>query len=151
MDIRDKIIEATVEIFTSMVMMDISVSEEQVENVGKISNSITGLIGLAGKYKGVLALHIPYNVACAITSNFLGLEIAEMNEDVDDAVGELANMLGGSVKTIISENGKDIELSIPSTISGEQYDFQPTKNSEKLIISFNTEVGGFFVELLMEH
>ncbi len=150
MDIRAKIVESTVEIFTSMVMMDLSVSEEVVEQVGKIKDSITGVIGLAGTHKGVLAIHIPNNVAFAITSNFLGMEVDEINEDVEDAVGELANMLGGNIKTILSEKGRDIALSLPSTITGSEYDFQPTKESEKLLIKFTTEAGDFMVELLLE-
>ncbi len=150
MDIRDKIIESTVEIFTTMVMMDISVSEADINDKGKLNNSITGLIGLAGTHKGVLAIHIPNKVAFAITGSFLGMEVNEVNEDVEDAVGELANMLGGNVKTILSEKGRDIELSLPSTISGSQYDFQPTKDSEKIVIPFQTEAGGFIVELLLE-
>ena len=51
-----------------------------------------GVIGLAGTHKGVLAIHIPNKVAMAITSSFLGMEVDEINEDVKDAVGELANM-----------------------------------------------------------
>ncbi len=150
MDIRTKIVESTIEIFTTMVMMDISVVEEDVEKSGKLNDSITGLIGLAGTHKGVMAIHIPNKVAFAITSNFLGMDVNEVNEDVEDAVGELANMLGGNVKTILSEKGRDIELSLPSTISGSQYDFQPTKDSEKILISFLTEAGEFLVELLLE-
>ncbi len=150
MDIREKIIESAIEIFTTMVMMDLSVSDEEMKDRGQLNNTITGLIGLAGTHKGVLALHIPNNVAFAITSNFLGMEIDEINEAVEDAIGELANMLGGNVKTILSEKGRDIELSLPTTISGSQYDFQPTKDSDKVVIPFLTEAGGFIVELLLE-
>ncbi len=150
MNIREKLIDATIEIFTSMVMMDVSVVDEEITESTIINNSITGLIGLAGTHKGVLALHFPYDVAFAITGSFLGMDVTEMNEDVEDAVGELANMLGGNMKTILSEKGRDIELSLPSTISGSQYDFQPTKDSDKILLSFSMESGNFLVEVLLE-
>lgn len=150
MDIRDEIVASTVEIFTSMVMMDINVSDKIEADYTVLEDSITGVIGLAGTHKGVLAIHIPHRVAFAITGNFLGIEIAEINEDVEDAIGEVANMLGGNVKSILSENGRDIDLSLPSTVSGKEYGFQAIKGSEKTIIPFETADGCFLVELQLE-
>ncbi len=150
MKIKEKIIDATVEIFSTMVMMDVSVDNDDVEESGELQNTITGLIGLAGSHKGVLAIHIPYPVAMAITSNFLGMDINEINEDVEDAVGELANMLAGNVKTVLTGNGRDIDLSLPSTISGSSYNFQPSKDVIKVVVEFGTITGTFLVELQLE-
>ncbi len=151
MEIRDKIIETTQEIFSSMVMMDVSASEEPVTESSVHSESITGLIGLAGTYKGVLAIHMPNAVALAVTSSFLGMDVEEINADVEDAIGELANMLGGNVKTILSESGRDINLSLPSTISGREYNFQlASEAAERTIICFMADAGRFHVELQLE-
>jgi len=149
-DLREKIIESTLEIFTSMVMMDIIVSEKVNEDNRLLGNTITGVVGLAGTHKGVLAVHIPYAVAFAITGNFLGIEVNEMNEDVEDAIGEIANMLGGNVKSILSENGRDINLSLPSTVSGKEYGFHTIKGAERILILFESESGIFRVELQIE-
>jgi len=148
-DIQDKMIEATKEIFSSMVMMEITV-KEVMDNHGALNDTITGMIGLAGTHKGVLAVHLPYSVAQAITSSFLMMDVEEINEDVHDAVGEIANMLGGNVKTILSEKGRDIDLSLPSTISGSQYSFQSDKQVDKVIIEFDTGKGTFIVEMDLE-
>lgn len=150
MEISDKIIESAKEIFSSMVMMEISVSGEKMTESVPLIESISGVIGLAGTHKGVLAIHIPNKVAMAITSSFLGMDVDEINEDVEDAVGELANMLGGNVKSILSENGRDINLSLPSTITGRQYDFQPTKEAERVIIPFRCDAGEFSIDLQLE-
>lgn len=150
MDLEVKIIESAKEIFSTMIMMEIEVAEKASNDGAALEDSISGIIGLAGLRKGVLAIHLPSVVARAITSNFLGMEVTEINEDVEDAVGELANMLGGNVKTILSERGKDIELSMPSTITGKSYDFQTTKDAERHVISFVSEAGNFSVELQLE-
>jgi chemotaxis protein CheX len=149
-DIAEKIIEATREIFSTMVMMDIAVDDEVAKDSGRLHDTITGLIGLAGTHKVVLAIHIPHPVAIAITSSFLGMEVEGINEDVEDAVGELANMLGGNVKGVLAENGRDIDLSLPSTISGASYQFQSQKDVEKVLIRFKTENGSFLVEMQLE-
>jgi chemotaxis protein CheX len=150
-EISGKIIDATVEIFTTMLMMDIIAGEPIKREKIPFASSITGMIGLAGLYKGVLAVHTPEKVAMNITSNFLGMDVEEINEDVLDAIGELTNMLGGSVKSILSDTGKDIELSIPSTISGEKYNFQIRENADLLVIPFKVDDGQqFLVELQLE-
>ena len=149
MDIQDKMIEATREIFSSMVMMDISVKEVMTDH-GPLHDTITGMIGLAGTHKGVLAVHVPYTVAMAITSSFLMMDVNEINADVHDAISEIANMLGGNVKTILSEKGRDINLSLPSTIAGSEYNFFSDKEVEKVIVKFDTGHGSFMIEMDLE-
>ena len=146
---REQIIEAVKEIFSTMIMMEVTVSGEvPAEKI--MTDSISGIIGLAGTHKGVLAIHLPHRVAMAITGSFLGMDVDEINSDVEDAVGELANMIGGNVKSILSANGRDISLSMPTTISGKQYDFQPTKDADSLVISLGCEAGEFIIELQLQ-
>ncbi len=149
MELREKIIESAKEIFATMIMMEVSVTDE-VAGSQTLEDSISGIIGLAGTYKGVLAIHLPNVVAMAITSSFLGMEVDTIDEDVEDAVGELANMLGGNVKTILSEKGRDIDLSLPSTISGKSYEFQRKKNAEFINIPMGCDAGFFSIELQLE-
>lgn len=150
MELREKIFDSVKEIFTTMVMMDVTAGGEIPKEKIPLTDSISGIIGLAGTHKGVLAIHLPHHVAMAITSSFLGMDVDEINSDVEDAVGELANMLGGNVKSILSENGRDINLSMPTTISGKQYDFQSKKDSESLVIPCMCDAGEFIIELQLE-
>jgi chemotaxis protein CheX len=150
LELREQIIESVKEIFSTMVMMDVAAGEGISMGKGPLTESISGIIGLAGTHKGVLAIHLPYRVAMAITGSFLGMEVDEINADVEDAVGELANMLGGNVKSILSENGRDINLSMPTTIAGKEYDFQPTKDAESLVIPCRCAAGDFVIEMQLE-
>ena len=149
-EIREKLIEATIEIFTGMVMMDISPTDEPAEKTRTLKKSITGMVGLAGTHKGVLAVHFPNEVALAVTSNFLGMDVGEVNEDVQDAIGEIANMLGGNLKTILSDRGRDIQLSLPSTIFGDEYTFSSQAESDRIVLSFQSPNGMFYVEAELE-
>ncbi len=108
------------------------------------------MVGMAGSHKGMLAIHIPEPVAMAITSNFLGLEVDAINEDVQDAIGELANMLGGNVKSFLTETGSDIKLSLPSTIFGQEYTFQCQDEVETIVVPFTSSDGKFLVELRLQ-
>lgn len=151
MEYRQKIVDTTVEIFTSMIMMEVETSDREVEEHSRLKHSISGVIGLAGAFKGVLAIHLPKELAMKITSNFLGMDVDEINEDVEDAVGEIANMLGGDVKSFLSSSGSDIDLSLPSTISGEDYEFQSKSNAATYIVPFTCDGDDFTVELQLEN
>ena len=149
-EINGKLIESTIEIFTGMVMMEITVAGEPMSKLGPLQQSITGMVGLAGTHKGVLAVHFPNQVAMEVTGSFLGMEVDEINADVQDAIGEIANMLGGNLKTILSDRGKDIQLSLPSTISGDQYSFSSQVDVDQVILPFQAPGGVFYVEVELE-
>lgn len=145
MDLETHISTAVKEIFSSMVMMEVTQTDEHLQ-VEKLKDTISSIVGLAGVEKGLLAIHLPVPVALAITSSFLMMEVTSIDEDVEDAVGELANMVGGEFKAFLSDNGGDIELSIPTTVSGESYDFRSIAETERHLISFSVEAGTFTVD-----
>lgn len=139
--------DSTQEIFSSMVMLDVSPGEPFKRTNSTLENSISGIIGLAGSVKGILAIHLPDKAALAITTAFLGVDVEEIDEDVCDAVGELANMLGGSIKTIIDPGGSEVQLSMPSAIHGEEYAVDCLADAEAVTVPFAFNGQTFMVEL----
>ncbi len=151
MSLQNDVIDATREIFSTMLMIDVEVEGDITDQGVVLSNNITGMVGFGGTAKGVLALHFGTEVAAGVTAAFLGMEPDQTADDIiDDAIGELANMLGGGVKGMLSENGRDIDLSLPSIIRGKDYQFQCNKNAARTVIPFSCSVGHFFVELQLE-
>lgn len=147
MDYAQQIIAATEEIFSSMLMLEVAPGVPFKRSNEPLKNSISGLIGLAGKSKGLLAIHLPDATAIAITTAFLGIEVAEIDDDVRDAIGELANMLGGSIKSALDPLGGDIQLSMPSAIYGEEYAIDCLADALKVTVPFELDGSTFLVEL----
>lgn len=141
------VINATKDVFGTMVMMELEDSYPLSEPVTRFHCSVTGMVGLAGTYTGILSIHCPQSLAMRITSNMLGMDVDEIGEDVNDALGEIANMLGGSVKQVLSKGGLDINLSIPTVISGEEYTVNAMSDSDCIIVPFVTEGDQFLVGL----
>lgn len=141
------VINATKEVFSTMVMLALDDSYPLKEPVTSFNCSVTGMVGLAGTYTGILSIHCPQPFALKITSNMLGMEVEEVGEDVNDALGEIANMLGGYVKQILSKGGLDINLSIPTVIAGEAYTVNSMSDSDCVIIPFTNEGDRFLVGL----
>lgn len=130
-------------------MMPVALADS-IPEINPLVDSISAMIGFAGEQKGLLAVHMPQSVAIAVTSSFLMMDVAEMNEDVDDAIGELANMLGGEIKNVLLESGRNINLSVPTTVSGHSYDFQSLRSNERTIVAFVVETGVFCVDCQLE-
>lgn len=133
------VIDATKEVFSTMVMMEISDEFPLKEPVSRFKCSITGMVGFAGTYSGVISIHCPVALALKITSNMLGVDCDEVNEDLNDAIGEIANMLGGSVKQVLSKGGLDVKLSIPTVISGEDYTVNSLSDNDCVVVPFTVE------------
>jgi chemotaxis protein CheX len=147
MDFNAKIVEVTKEIFETMIMVDVTPGEALTEHVSKFRFSLSAIVGFAGFKQGNLAIHLPEAVARGLTGDFLGMDVDEINEDVQDAMGELANMLAGSMKPFISDNGGKVDLSLPSVVYGEEYTLTVVNESDWLIIPFTVSHGDFLVAL----
>jgi len=141
------IIESTQEIFSSMIMLDVTPGEPYKRNNSMLTDSISGIIGLAGNIKGLLAIHLPTQVALAVTTAFLGMDVEEIDDDVRDAIGELANMLGGNLKSAIDPKGSEIQLSMPSCVSGEEYSIDCIADADEISVPFDLDGTTFLVEL----
>ncbi len=147
MDRAQHIIESTQDIFSSMIMLDVSAGEPYSRHKTVLENSISGIIGLAGTRKGLLAIHLPKKSALAVTTAFLGMDVDEINEDVRDAIGELANMIGGSIKSALDPKGSNIQLSMPSSVFGEEYTIDCLADAEEITVPFSFDGNSFLVEL----
>ena len=150
MDLQKNITDATKEIFETMIMLDITPGDPLTESVKSFTCSVSGVIGLAGSCQGMLAIHTPDTVAKAITSSFLGMDVDEVNDDVTDAIGELANMLAGNIKMVLDGAGKDVTLSIPSCIHGDEYSMDCVADADWVVVPFTLEAGSFLVELQLK-
>ena len=74
------------------------------------------MVGLGGSCSGLVGLHIPDDFAREATAAMLGMEVDEIEGDCDvhDAIGEIANMLAGEMKMLLSKTGQNISLSTPT-------------------------------------
>lgn len=134
--VRETIAGITKGVFSTMVMLDVVDEPPLDEPVLNFHETVTSMVGLAGSHSGILAIHCPKKLALLVTSNMLGMEVTEVDDDVNDAMGEIANMVGGDVKHIFSPKGADINLSIPTVIYGNDYALESVSSAESLVMPF---------------
>jgi chemotaxis protein CheX len=100
-------------VFRTMLQIDATASFDIAPPQGDM---VTAAVYLSGKHQGAVLLHCPPWQACSFAAQFLGkTPPSEVNDDVLDVMGELANMVAGNLKgTLISGT----YLSIPSVTQG---------------------------------
>lgn len=145
LDIGSEIFHGTREVFSTMLAMEL---ERDPAGQDCIRSNLTSMIGLGGGLRGVLAIHCPAAVAKAITSGFLGMEVAELDEDVKDAIGEIANMVAGNLKVSYAAIGVNVELAIPTSIVGERFRIRGTAKANRIVVAMKMAEGTFWVEFM---
>lgn len=146
-EVRQAIVTATQEIFDSMIMMSVDSLDSTDEITENFTSNISSMLGLGGEIRGLLTLHFPEKVALEITNSFLGMEIEGLDEDVKDAVGEIANMVAGDIKVFFTGKNIKTELAIPTTVIGKAYRTSGLAGAERVMVPFNCGTGCFKVEL----
>ncbi|MBN2143170.1 MAG: chemotaxis protein CheX [Candidatus Aureabacteria bacterium] len=132
-------IQATVNIFKTMVFMEIHREKPYIKKIGQPKADISGTIGLAGKANGVIAVTFAKEVACKITSSMLNEKYTEMNDTVKDSIGEIANMIAGGAKGILSEKGLNFKIALPSVIVGADHTISFPPGVPCMVIPFNIQ------------
>lgn len=139
------------EVFSTMVgVEDLLHLPSQVEPITHFENCVTAMVGMAGTYSGLVCAHAPRDLALQITSGMLGMEVTEVDDDVRDALGEIANMIAGSFKLHLTRCGADIRISTPSVVTGSDYDVSAGTMQDTITLRFTTDNGWFIVAITME-
>jgi chemotaxis protein CheX len=97
------------------------------------SGERTAIVGFSGSMRGSCQIRIGRAAAESIASAMLGGAPLDGNDDsINDALGELCNMLAGGWKNGIPDLSSDCSLSPPTIIAGLDYKIQMSKASSKL-------------------
>ena len=147
MNVGQAIIDGTREVFTTMLMVELEIGDLIEGKGGDVQANITSMLGLGKDIRGMLAVHCPANVAKEITGTFLGMEVQELDGDVKDAIGEIANMVAGNLKIFFQENGQDIELAIPTTVVGDSFHTSGMFGATRVAVPFTMNGSTFLIEL----
>ncbi|MDX2493580.1 MAG: chemotaxis protein CheX [Desulfuromusa sp.] len=147
MEFAKKIVETTEEIFNTMIFMKVSADAPLEQGEQALGCHVSAMIGLTGGLSAMLGIHCPETVGMAISGAMLGMEIEEIDADVKDALGEIANMVAGGLKERFATDNIDLELAIPTAISGKSYTIASSTRSNRVVIPFSVEQGQFFIEM----
>lgn len=108
---------------------------------------LSAIIGLTGQMNGWIAVRFPKSAAINVVSAMVGLEKDAIDEEVQDAAGEIINIIAGSAKSTFAMAGVDFKIAIPSVVVGDDHTLSPQRNSTYISIPFTSDLGDFYVEM----
>jgi len=116
---------STQEVFQLMLGYSLELSAEPPLEDGL---DMTSMVGLAGRLCGVLTLRCSAKSAARMASRMLGIDPEKAGPEMWDAVGEICNMVAGNFKNKISGLGDGCMLSVPTVITGADYNIRSMAN-----------------------
>lgn len=130
-------------VFTTMMDIEVHPSDASWSPTGE---RMTSIVYLTGDWNGAVILECTPSMACHFAGRILCMDPPEcVDDDVCDVLGELANMIGGNMKSGMSAG---IRLSMPSVMNGRDYDLRVCGAEVQERLGFRCENGNFWVTLL---
>ncbi|ODS34210.1 MAG: chemotaxis protein [Candidatus Scalindua rubra] len=119
-NVSEEIINSTQEIFSTMIPMELKPEDTFYQNEEMLTTDVIALVSFTGEYSGIIALFCEKDIALKITSNMLGMEVTELDHDTKDAIGEVTNMIAGTLKNKVYKTFGAMHLSVPIVIGGAE-------------------------------
>jgi len=115
------------------------------------SDERTAVVGFSGAMRGSCHIRMTGQAARSIASAMLGgAPIEEGDDSIDDALGELCNMLAGGWKNGTPGLSSECALSPPTVISGRNYKVHMIKPSVKVSRLYQFDVHTLHLTLCCE-
>jgi chemotaxis protein CheX len=127
---------ATCEVFE--IMVGTSLGSPPQESPHTMAD-FTAMVGIAGSLCGVVGLRTSSESASRMAAKMLGSDEVSVGENVQDAFGEICNMIAGSFKARIAGLADGCALSVPTVISGRDYALHSLANGERYEVMFSFE------------
>jgi CheY-like chemotaxis protein len=143
------IAEAVSEIFNTTCGVHVELSRCQ-DHQGCAGPVIIGVIGVFGDLKWSIKLGLPKATAEAMCEKFAGFPIPFEEDDMADAVGEMANVFVGQVKRLLDAKGLAVEISLPAVMRAEEVQVLNQGVTCELRSCYDTEIGRFWTCLMVD-
>jgi chemotaxis protein CheX len=149
-DMDHLVSSAVASVFGTMLNLPV---DEESESASASQNEaqIAGSVGFIGVVTGVVFIYSSVTFARNVTRRMLGFETAITGEEmVNDAFGEITNMIVGHIKSRLGDRGMQCVLTIPSILRGSQFTIESTSSTRRRISTFRCAGEHVVVEVLLK-
>jgi chemotaxis protein CheX len=136
---------ATIAVFDTMLGCTLTRGTPYVKTGSQPEHEVSGVIGLSGKARGTVVLGLGRKSALRAAEELLQERPPEINADVTDAVGELANIIAGGAKAKLEHLA--MSVSLPTVITGKHHCVEFPSRVTPICIPFESEWGPVTVEV----
>jgi flagellar motor switch protein FliN len=143
-DIIQAVNGSVIELFDTMLSMEITPVEEEPETPDDDRVCLVGFVSLAGKVNGSVNIRVSQAMAREMAAGMLGMEIEEIesDEEVKDVLREVCNIVAGGLKSNFCDAGLACQISTPSITTGNNFQIQTLhmERYEKFVFACGDEI-----------
>jgi chemotaxis protein CheX len=145
------IISATTEkVFTTMLGLEVQAGPVNAQaTLTNEEGKVVCLVGFAGQWSGSGSISCSASLACAISGKLLLADYTAVNDDVLDAMGEMANMIVGNFKDEAAAALGPLSLSTPTVIYGNNFQTRNWNGQSWIAVPFCCEGERFEVKICL--
>jgi chemotaxis protein CheX len=158
--IKENIVRAMASVFETMLRRPIELAGVVESgpwltpaNPDRPEPQVVGIVGFLGEVNGLIYLYFENSFAVECTSILLGITAFEAtaagDETVNDAIGEISNMIVGSFKSGLYDTGLSCRLTVPSILRASDFRIEATRSAKRLIYLFNCSGRRVVAEIVM--
>ncbi len=139
-------IDATIKVLETMAFVKPVVGETFTWEKDKTVAEVIGVIDFSNEdesIKGFMTIGFTNPSIIQIVSNMLGEEFDTMDDEVREAVGEIANMISGQARQKLSLINTKLEAGLPTIISGKELEIHAAEEGRITMVNFEIEKGSF--------
>ena len=141
--------QSTEKVFKSMFGMDVNSNGFERKSELQAGEEVLSIIGIRGEWKGSFMLVCDPASACKLVSTMLGSDIPTLDNEVLDGIGELANIMMGNLKDVLEEGSKDVAMTPPTVVHGDNMIVRARAKQEWLVVPFTTYNSRFEVRMII--
>ena len=128
------------EVFSMMLGLELVAQEAYRQpNKSEPAKGVVALIGLTGKWMGTGSILCSAAFARKIAGHLLSAEYSSIDQEVLDAVGEVANMIIGSFKIALEPEVGSLDMSIPVVVFGHNFTASSIHKADWIVVPFVCE------------
>lgn len=142
-------LRATQNVLKTMAFTDTVAGKPYVKKNHIAGGDISGIIGVTGDTQGSLSISFSAPAILSIVSKMFGEPATEINPEIEDAVGEITNMISGDARRELDEKGLSLKSATPSVVSGKDHSIKHMASGPTIAIPFSTQAGHFVVEVCL--
>jgi chemotaxis protein CheX len=143
-------INATLNVLETMAYTKAVAGRPYLKKNRVAPGDVSGVIGLTGDVSGSISVSFTEKSILAIVSSMFGEEMKRLNEEIEDAVGEITNMISGQARQELEGLGMSLRAAIPTVIMGKSHTITHVTTHPIIAIPFTTANGGFAIEVCFE-
>lgn len=141
--------ETVQEVFARMLGLQIALTDPQILEPG-LGEDRTAIVGFSGAMRGCCEVQLNVQAAQAVASAMLGIPVDDA-ASLDDAIGEICNMVGGGWKDRVPSLSSQCALSPPTVISGRAYRVHMSRPSDKITRTYQFNEHLLFLTIRREN